>query len=208
MLRVNVPDIDGDNIEQGLRIAEGFGELVASVVGTYRGRRARRQLEQISEKTGLDEAQIAGRMAEDEEISGFIEQAIEAGAQTTSDEKRRLLAGVVADALAGGAAPTDHNRQLLRTVAELEPLDVHYLARFRDTVAQGGRDNLRAEDVEGWRSDSLLTAPTAAALVRAGLLVPVSSLDYPTMQITAYGLVFLDWLARDPDASPYFEPPA
>ena len=187
-----------------------WGSLVSQKIDVWRTRRSHRQLEQILEKTDLDEEALAARMEADDATSALIEEALEAGARTHRDEKRRLLAGVVAEALEGGTPPTDHDHQLLRTVSELEPADVHYLARFRQTAQDYAKTRLEAQEVEGWPGESLLIAPTAAALVRAGVLAvqPGGGYSGGGLILTAYGDLFLDWLTEDPDGAHYFAPPS
>ena len=203
------PDVpSADDVEQGLRIAKGTLDALAPIgraIGRRRAARAERQAEQILERAGLDEQELADRMEADDATSALVEDVLEVGATTPHDEKRRLLAAVVAQALAGGAAPTDHHRQLLRTVAELEPLDVHYLAEFRKPGQEPSQHRMLVE------KSNQLAAPAAAALIRAGIVLPsATSNDLGTpviLTLTEYGNLFLTWLIQEPGAQGYFAPP-
>lgn len=224
---MDLPDLpDIEDLERGRRIAQFVLDQAAPIAQTisrWRTKRAERQVEQILERTGFDDQGLAYLMGASEAVSALVEEAIETGARTAHDEKRWMLAAVVAEALAGGKPPTDHHRQLLRTVAEIEPADVHFLARFRatsredgDQVAQEAHSRnapehakpvLLPEAVEGWPGESILTMPTVAALIRAGLLVSAGRWDSRLLELTQYGETFLEWLAEDPSVAPYFAPP-
>lgn len=165
----------------------------------------------IRAESGLGDQQIEERLGEDGVAFELVEAALDAGQRTEDEEKRRLLALVAARALLGVPGErADHWRTLMRTVAEIEPVDVHLLACLRR--GEEAKGPLRAEAIEGWRGDTVLVEPSLGALQRAGLVTPGGidgggaawggQMVYGTSR---YGRAFLDFLLADDTSAHYFE---
>ncbi len=135
----------------------------------------------------------AAIMEADERTSASVEGAIEAGAETPFEVQappagRRRGRGTPR----GRCADRPRRPSTVANRGGGRALDVHYLAHFRMTVQDSTERRWpRPEDVEGCKVGALPAAPTAAALVRAGLLQPTGSEGYgpsdAVLQMTRWG---------------------
>ncbi|HEV2809482.1 MAG TPA: hypothetical protein VGV93_03680 [Acidimicrobiales bacterium] len=184
--------------------------------GYLEGRRIRRAddvADKIRAQSGLADQEIERLLAEDGVALEMIDAALDVAQRTEDEGKRRLLAVVAARALLGvPLEQADHWRTLMRTVAEIETVDVHLLACLR-RGEEAMKGPIRAEGVKGWRGDTVLVEPSIAALQRAGLVAAVgidgggaSSGGQAMYGTSRYGRVFLDFLLADDDSAHYFEP--
>lgn len=183
--------------------------------GYLEGRRIRRAEDvaaKIRAQSGLAEQEIEGLLGEDGVAFELVDAALDVGQRTEDEEKRRLLALVATRALLGlPLEQADYWRTLMRTVAEIETIDVHLLACLR-RGEEAMKGPIRAEGVEGWRGDTVLVEPSIAALLRAGLVASggidgegVSSGGHAMYGTSSYGRVFLDFLLSDGGSGHYFE---
>ena len=178
-----------------------------------RVRRARDVADKIRAQSGLADQEIERLLDEDGVALELVDAALDVGQRTEDGEKRRLLALVATQALLGvPLEQADHWRTLMRTVAEIEIIDVHLLACLR-RAEEAMKGPIRAEGVEGWRGDTVLVEPSIAALQRAGLVAAegidgggVRSGGQAMYGTSRYGRVFLDFLLADNDSAHYFEP--
>lgn len=167
----------------------------------------------IRAESGLNDRQIEERLGEDGVAFELVEAALDAGQRTEDEEKRRLLGLVAARALLRAPGErADYWRTLMRTVAEIEPIDVHLLACLsRGEEVNGGP--IRAEAVEGWSGDTVLLEPSLGALQRAGLVTPggiggggVTYGGYMIYGTSRYGRAFLEFLLADEVSARHFRP--
>lgn len=164
-------------------------------------------------ESGLTDGQIEERLGEDGVAFELVETALDAGVRTEDEEKRRLLGLVAARALLRAPGErADYWRTLMRTVAEIEPIDVHLLACLSRGEEVNGRP-IRAEAVEGWSGDTVLLEPSLGALQRAGLVTPggiggsgVNVDGYMLYGTSRYGRAFLEFLLADETSAHHFQP--
>ncbi len=87
----------------------------------------------------------------------------------------------------------------MRTVAQVEPIDIHLLACLqREEKARTGP--VQAEQIGGWRGDTVLLEPSLGALQRAGLVRLEVLMGGTAHRVTRYGHEFLDFLLRDTES--------
>lgn len=161
--------------------------------------------------SGLNDGQIEERLGDDGLAFELVEAALDAGQRTEDEEKRRLLGLVAARALLGVPAErANHWRTLMRTVAEIEPIDVHLLACLSRGEEMKGP--IRAEAIEGWSGDTVLLEPSLGALQRSGLVTPggiggggVTLGGQMLYGISRYGRAFLEFIVSDDNSARYFE---
>lgn len=185
-------------------VAVSFLQLSHSVVVERRLRRVHDVATKIASVSGLDDGEISQRLGEDGLALELVEGALEAGQRTEDGEKRRLLALVAARALLGVPSErANYWRTLMRTVAEIEPIDVHLLACLRrDEEAHNGP--VRGESVNGWSGDTVLVEPSMGALQRAGLVRLEPLVNGLGASVTRYGHHFLEFLVSDAESADYF----
>ncbi len=189
------------------------GQLTHSVIVQRRVSRTLDVASQIRRQSGLDDQAIEERLGQDGVALELVEAALDAGQRTENEEKRRLLALVAARALLGRPGEhADHKRTLMRTVAEIEPIDVHLLGCLH-RGEQAADQPLPAESIEGWRGDTTLLEPSLGALQRAGLVVPgglgggaVTLGGGMLYGLSRYGQLFLEFLIEDAGSADYFAP--
>ncbi len=202
-----------DGLDRGVGWA--FLKFRRFTQGYLEGRRIRRADDvaaKIRAQSGLADQEIERLLAEDGVALEVIDVALDVAQRTEDEEKRRLLALVAARALLGvPLEQADHWRTLMRTVAEMETIDVHLLACLR-RGEEAMKGPIRAEGVEGWRGDTVLFEPSIAALQRAGLVTAegidgggVNSGGHVMYGTSRYGRVFLDVLLADGGSAHYFE---
>lgn len=168
---------------------------------------------EIRAQSGLDDEQIEERLAGDGVALELIETALDAGQRTEDEEKRRLLGLVAARALLGMPGErANYWRTLMRTIAEIEPIDIQLLACL-SRGQEAKRSPIRAEAVEGWNGETVLLEPSLGALQRAGLVTPHGidgggvfwggQMVYGTSR---YGRAFLDFLLAEDQSERYVQP--
>lgn len=186
-------------------------QLTHSVVVQRRMKRGLHVANLIRSQSGLSDEEIEERLGTDGVALELVEVALDTGQRTENEEKRRLLALVAARTLLGRQGESaDRKRTLMRTVAEIEPIDVHLLAclQRREDAANGP---ILAEAVEGWLGDTVFLEPSLGALQRAGL-VAFGGIDGGGATfgggmlygVSRYGQMFLDFLLEDPGSANYF----
>lgn len=184
-------------------------QFTQSILMRRRLQRAEDLAGKIRSHSGLDDSAIEERLGDDGIAFELVEMAFEAGVRTEDEEKRRLLGLVAARALLGMPGETpEYKRTLMRTVADIEPIDVHLLACLRrDEQAQDS--SIRGENINGWRGDTMLLEPSLGALQRTGLVViPDVGVNGGMFYHTSrYGQRFLEFLLEDDRSADYFAPP-
>ncbi len=164
--------------------------------------------DKIRSQSGMNDQEILERLDEDGVALELVEVAFDAGMRAEDEEKRHLLALVAARALLGMPGETaDYKRTLMRTVAELQPVDVHLLACLRRDE-QAADSPIRGENISGWLGDTVLVDPSLGALQRAGLLTPDVGFNGGMLYGTSrYGKRFLEFLLTDSHSAEYLKPP-
>lgn len=185
-------------------VVVSFLQLSQSVIAERRLRRVQDVATKIATESGLDDDEISDRLNEDALALEVVEGALEAGQRTENEEKRRLLALVAARALLGVRSErADYWRTLMRTVAEIEPIDVHLLACLRrDEETNNGP--IPGESVNGWSGDTVLLEPSLGALQRTGLVRLRPLVNGMGTSVTRYGHHFLEFLVSDAGSAEYF----
>lgn len=172
----------------------------------------------LDELAGLPPENLRQVVEDNPVLAQMVDLAWEEAARTASEDKRRLLAKVVAGALRGDAdAEIDALPFLLRTVMALDPGHVTLLiiiATPRKAAAAmlspseipgpdfenaAGRDEL----LDRWAAADDLLDPALAALEREGLTNGVQSFDGETRWwvLRPYGRRFFDFLERVDEAA-------
>ncbi len=161
----------------------------------------------VEKLSGLNEGEVGSLIDQRPEVAELIWEAWEAAARSASEDKRYLLASVVARGLrAMDDVVVDMLPFFLRTVEALEPLHIRLLNRIgAPAPGIGSRAGTRlegcvtTEDVsEALQDNRDLTHPLLGALVREGLVIDraVGTWDYAAAyDLTEYGDRFLDFLA-------------
>jgi hypothetical protein len=160
----------------------------------------------FEELAGLDREELRRIVEENPAIAELVGIAWEAGAETRSVDKRRLLAKVAASALRGDSTPdqVEPLQFLLRTVAALDPPHVTLLVVIgqldREKAEGKQSEQLSRADVEArWPSSPDLMDAALATLEREALIQ--SMLDYDgrrrQWRLRPYGRRFIDHLLLD-----------
>jgi hypothetical protein len=165
-----------------------WGDVPAWVQGAaeagalYMAVRGRRQKQAIDwarilkELSGLSDEEFRRAIEDHPVIAELVGRAWEAAAETASEDKRRLLAKVVAATLRGDSdALVDDAPFLLRTVVALEPAHVALLVviatpRLDETRSANPWEVDRKEMMLRWKAPEYLLHPALAALEREGLV--------------------------------------
>jgi hypothetical protein len=190
--------------------------------GLYLGLRDRQQAQaldfaQVLEQlAGLTPEELRRTVEDNPMLAQMVDLAWEEAARTASEDKRRLLAKVVAAALRGAAdAEVDALPFLLRAVMALDPGHVTLLvivATPQKVADDGPADRLPEVDLENavgreelldrWPAADDLLDPALAALDREGLVLGVQSLDGETRwwALRPFGRRFFDFLQRVDEA--------
>lgn len=170
------------------------------IAGLFRGLGDRQQVqfqgwaEMLGELTDMEPEELRRTVQENPVIAEIVGMAAEEAARTASDDKRYLLAQVVAAALRGTATPgqVDALLYLTRTVAALDPADLTLLViigttpegdvrpteefEVKDEDQQVEDTYKRAVDVRNkelvdrWPGPRDLLHPALASLVQAGVI--------------------------------------
>jgi len=188
------------------------------IAALFRGLGNRQQVqfqgwaEMLEELTDLEPGELQRTVEDNPVIAEIFAMAAEEAARTATDDKRYLLAQVVAAALRGEATPgqVDALLYLTRTVVALDPADLTLLVAIGTTEdgepRESGRPrHVRAwvsrEELEGrWPSPHDLLDPALAMLEQQGL---IRGLDYDDLglvklwMLLPYGQQFLEHLLTD-----------
>lgn len=186
---------------------QGVGGL-AQIVEAVRARR-RTQLAEfgrhLQEETQLDEEALARAIIASEELGALVLDALEAAMKAAAEDKRWLLAKVLAVAFSGDDARIDEVALLLRTVTGLEAPDIRLFAEF----ARPRPQNYAGVPMVGAIPESELAsvlpsdqadllAPIIGRLSHEGLVRDESEGTFdrfePAWSPTAYGYRFLHYL--------------
>jgi hypothetical protein len=189
--------------------------------GLYLGVRNRKQAQALDwaqvlqELAGLTEPELRHVVEDNPVIAQMVDLAWEEAARTASEDKRRLLAQVVAAALRGDENTTIDDLQfLMRTVMALDPAHVTLLVVIAmphsshrsvtgfDRPKEGVE---RGEMLGRWQGGQALLDAALAALDREGLIVGMG--EYTQMNdekrwwaLGPYGKLFFRFLMRSGEA--------
>jgi hypothetical protein len=158
-------------------------------------------LEQLTDLTPLELRQV---VEDHPVIAQMVHLAWEEAARTASEDKRRLLAKVVAAAISGNTdtAAIDELSFLLRTVMALDPAHVSLLVVATSKTA-GGRPHIDSIRADRWSGSRALFEAALATLEREGLIYPDStSSPRSVWNVGGYGQLFLDFLVRSGETEP------
>jgi hypothetical protein len=155
-----------------------------------------RVLEQLA---GLSPEKLRRTVEDNPVIAQMVDLAWEEAARTASEDKRRLLAKVVAAAMRGDAdAEIDHLPFLLRAVMALDPAHVTLLAIVatpRQAVEEGPLGALgRAELLDRWTAAEDLLDPALAALEQQALIGIIGPYGSGWWTLRPFGRRFFDFL--------------
>jgi len=146
----------------------------------------------LEKLAGLTPEELRRTVEDNPVIAQMVDLAWEEAARTASEAKRRLLAKVVAAAIAGDAdAEVDPHPFLLRTAIELDPAHVTLLVAVGQ--AGGNIEYMAAR----WPGPADLRGATLATLQRAGLVQQPYQLMGGTARswfLTSYGQRFFTFL--------------
>jgi hypothetical protein len=186
---------------------------IAGAAGVYAAAQQHRQQQaldwarELEVLAGLRPEELRQVVEDNPVIAELVWTAWQAGADTASDDKRRLLAKVAAAALRGDAdAKIDDLQLLLRTVMDMDPIHITLLVligqleltdpKASDPIDQrAGRDELEG----AWSGDPELLDPALSALTQAGVVHSVLDFNGAARgwKLTPYGRRFLDQLLVD-----------
>jgi hypothetical protein len=163
----------------------------------------------LQELAGLPPLELRQVVEDNPVIAQMVDLAWQEAARAASEDKRRLLAKVVAAAMRGDAdaAKVDELQFLLRTVMVLDPAHVSLLVLAMPSADKPlrkrvvNRDNLRGR----WPSSEALLDAALATLEREGLIAAHGQDSNVTPQnwiVGPYGRLFFDFLVRSGEAEP------
>lgn len=164
-------------IATGIQTGGTFG-MVAVAIGAQRQQRGADFAGHVEDGTGLTGAELLDRLLASPDISGIVENGLDAAMRSATEEKRWLLARVVCRAFESeDGAVIQELDVLLRAIAALEPYHVEILAkiakprpgngiRFKSAEGALAEEALRIERLEG----SHLVGPILAALRNENLI--------------------------------------
>src|SRR5918996_5718835 len=111
---------------------QGVGGIaqVAEAVWHHRRARAAEFGRHVQDETGLDDEELGQQIAERADLAPIVFEGIEAAMKAAAEEKRWLLAKVLAAAFEGDDARLDEVSLLLRTAAALEAPDIRIVVEF------------------------------------------------------------------------------
>jgi hypothetical protein len=172
-----------------------------------------KELERLS---GMSTEELRLTVEASPELAELVSLAWEEAARTASENKRRLLAKVVAAALRGDSdALVDAAPFLLRTVIALEPAHVTLLVviatraapearHVPQTPGKGSRPVAASRLTRGWQASEDLLHPALATLEREGLIYSEVDVGEGSWGLRPYGMRFLAFLeeAGEPDGPP------
>lgn len=206
---MNLPVNWGD-VPTWLQAVGGIAQLGAAI-WSIQVTRASEFARRLQSETGLDDGSMADSVHQNPEIASLTFQGLEASMRAAAQEKRWLLAKVVAASFRGDDARFDEVAVLLRTAAVIEPYDIRLLMEiskprpdsFPDSPMLGAiRESELAGALRPDQSD--LIAPVISILAREGLILN-ESLDtyyhHPAWSLTSYGHRFLHFLPNRSIAS-------
>jgi hypothetical protein len=194
----------------------GAGTGAASLYLGLRGRRQAQAVDwarQLKELSGLSDEELRRLVEDNPVIAEIVGRAWEAAAETSSHDKRRLLAKVASAAIRGdaAAAQVDELPFLLRTVIALEPSHVTLLVAI--LMPREGRGQFAGQKIVGsvQRDEMLarssapdLLDPALSVLDREGLIERSGSFlgENAKWTVNGYGLRFFAFLQETGEAEP------
>lgn len=189
-----------------------WGQVLA-VLGVGVIARRRDRVDDFGVKLSAEAAatleRIADRADQDETFAALLESGLEAAARAAAEQKRWMLAKVVAAAFAGDDARVNELDVLLATVAAIEPYDLRLLLHIAiprpgegqlvNTMIEGA---LRDKELESVMHDDdrHLLGPMLSKLERESLVrdAALGTYDYSrAWAVTPYGRRLLDFLPGD-----------
>jgi hypothetical protein len=201
------------NVPEWVQGAAEAGALYLAV----RGRRQQQAIDwakTLKELSGLSDEELRHAVEDNPVVAEIVGRAWEAAAETASDDKRRLLARVVAAAIRGDAtADVDELQFLLRTVIALEPAHVTLLVVIG--TPREGRGQMAGRMLDGWvirgemrakwTGSADLLDPALSVLEREGLITRYGAGDDSGeigYSVNSYGKRFLAFLQETGEAEP------
>jgi hypothetical protein len=180
------------------------------VAGLFRGLGNRQQVqfqgwaEMLEELTDREPEELRRTVEGNPVIAEIVAIAAEEAARTATDNKRYLLAQVVAAALRGDSTPgqVDALLYLTRTVVALSPADLTLLVVIgtnEDGKPRTGDERVTQEEMrDRWPSHPDLLDPALAMLEQQGLVVAHVDYGVPRFWVLQpYSQQFLDHLLTD-----------
>ncbi len=152
----------------------------------------------VAEQSGGAE-HLAGRLGASPELEALFFAAVEAGARTGLEDKRRLLGRVVSEAVLDDAK-VDEAQLLVQVLGELDAPHLRGLETVRrasDVAYQPDGYEVVSKAVE--QAVAVLPEPLQAALVRTGTLYVGTGMMAGTPRITKFGRDLLDDLRAAAD---------
>jgi len=115
-----------------------LAEIAGSIIPRQRVDRLADFSIQLNERIKeLEENRIAAKL-NDEEFTDLIEEAIRQAARSTTEERRRYLASLVANSLTSEAIEHAESKYILRILGELNDVEVLWLRSYtKDEMRQG-----------------------------------------------------------------------
>lgn len=183
--------------------AGGLAQVSQVAVGAW-DRWGRDFLDRFQQESGLSDEEIAIAAKTREDLVSIMITGLDAAMRSAAQDKRWLLARVVASAFRHDDARLDEFSLFLRTASALEPADIRVLTAIADTRPNsfanvGIVGTIRTDELRGVLDDDQRSflAPIVSTLIREGLVVDeaIGTLDYqPAWLLTPYGFRFLRFL--------------
>ena len=192
-------------------VGPGLSAAAQVVYDDVRARRAAVAVETMSAIVGASggETLLGARLAADPQLETTFVTAVDAAIRTGHEQKRRLLARAVADAV-NDPAKVDEAQLMVDTLSQLDVPHIHTLRRLaneRERYQPATDEQYEMLTEEHFRPPvawANALAPVKATLVRVGavqLMLPEESEGPLTGVITQYGIQILQELRAEPEGS-------
>ncbi len=215
-------NLDGPSPEAllALRLIPKWGDALAQYAVERHQRRVARAtqvLDIASQEAGVSPEELVERIAESEQLSDLLNDALQSAVRTGMEKKRRALGKVLAQAVAGDDAKIDEAAMTAAAIGHIEPIHVrlmaHMFVELRDQLVahELSPDHIRMKaKVDRDAADAALLQMQAWGLVRGEVDIHrvlksmeqnrrIPSWDYdPKYQLTGLGLEVVILLEAEP----------
>jgi hypothetical protein len=176
------------------------GGIVAALIGPFASFAARRLEEWLGilRSAGVDEAELAQRLLEDEVLAHLVAEAVRATIESDIRAKRTLLARAVLRALEEDA-DVNVEARFIRTAGALDTVDVKVLAIIGELTGQEKKRRTVAASVieKQWEGVAPVIESVFSTLQATGVTedpAPGAVRSDGSVRLTRYGQVFLGML--------------